>query len=287
MLKSNMRKILAVALTGLLTAAAILLPARLSQWNDRLLLDEPHIIQEEREGFAESVGLTVAEKVLLLRSGSMDTLTVADEELRATYTVPDGMNVDISLQQEKGAAALDADEQRRLTERITAVQTEVRSLQMMGALPLLWDVDSPVECVDRSQVLYVDRDTQMSFLVYRMTISSPPYSLDLSVDAQSGRILAFSLFWGREGHVSWGPRGSSSFGGAWRDYWGMDTVSASWFNEYTRSILEDVEARMQINGEYSAVGELAFSYGSQYIHIPLLCWAYNSGRYALHWNRNP
>ena len=41
---------------------------------------------------------------------------------------------------------------------------------------------------------------------------------------------------------------------------------------------------MQINGEYNAVGEVAYAYSGQSIHIPLLCWAYNSGRYSLHWN---
>lgn len=64
----------------------------------------------------------------------------------------------------------------------------------------------------------------------------------------------------------------------------MDSVSAGWYNEHTRSILEDVELRMQINGEYNAVGEVAYAYSGQSIHIPLLCWAYNSGRYSLHWN---
>lgn len=280
--RSSIRKFLAIALTFLLTAAAIFLPARLSQWNDRLLLDEPHILQEEREGFGESVGLTVAEKVILLRTGGLDSLTVGGSEMRATYNGPGGENVDVILQQEKGA--LDADEQRKLTERITAVQAEVRSLQVMGGLPLIWDTESPVECVDRSQILYVDRETQISFLVYRMTLNCPPYSLELSVDAQSGQVLAFSLFWGRDGSLAWGPRGSSSFGGAWRDYWGMDSVSAGWYNEHTRSILEDVELRMQINGEYNAVGEVAYAYSGQSIHIPLLCWAYNSGRYSLHWN---
>ena len=69
--RSSIRKFLAIALTFLLTAAAIFLPARLSQWNDRLLLDEPHILQEEREGFGESVGLTVAgQPCLRLRSGA-------------------------------------------------------------------------------------------------------------------------------------------------------------------------------------------------------------------------
>ena len=134
--RSSIRKFLAIALTFLLTAAAIFLPARLSQWNDRLLLDEPHILQEEREGFGESVGLTVAEKVILLRTGGLDSLTVGDAEMRATYTGPGGENVDVILQQEKGE--LDADEQRKLTERITAVQAEVRSLQVMGGLPLIW-----------------------------------------------------------------------------------------------------------------------------------------------------
>ena len=61
-----------------LLAAAFFLPAALSQWGDRRLLDEPHITRqdEEREGFAESLQLSVAEKLFLLRSGS--AVCVAD-----------------------------------------------------------------------------------------------------------------------------------------------------------------------------------------------------------------
>lgn len=274
-MSGSMRKFLAAALTVLLTAAAIFLPARLSLWNDRLLLDEPHILQEEREGFGESVGLTVAEKVLLLRSGGLDSLIVGGGEAV-------GAQGESVLRQEK----LDAEEQRKLADRADAVQAEVRSLQVIGALPLIWDGESPVECVERSQILYVDRETQMSFLVYRMALSCPPYSLELSVDAQSGRALAFSLLWDRDSSLVW-PRGAGAFGGAWRDYWGMDSVSANWYNEYTRSILEDVEARIQINGEYSLMGEVTLSYNSQPVRIPLLCWAYSGGRCSLCWNRNP
>ena len=86
-----MSKLLAIALTALLMAAAFFLPAQLSHWNDRLLLDEPHIFQEEeREGFARSVGLTVAEKVLLLRGGNLDSLNLTEGELRATFSNSEG-----------------------------------------------------------------------------------------------------------------------------------------------------------------------------------------------------
>lgn len=280
-----MSKFLAISLTVLLMAAAFFLPAQLSQWNDRQLLDEPHILQEEeREGFARSVGLTVAEKVLLLRSGNLDSLNLTEGEMRATFSNSEAA-VFIPGPEESDAAqaAYDGDAQRKWTERITAVQAEVRSLQMMGALPLTWSADSDVECVDRSQILYVDRDTQVSFSVYRMSLLSGPYSLELGVDAQSGRVLSFSLYWTWEGSPGWGVQGASSFGSAWRDYWGMDSVNAGWYNEYTRSILEESEARMRLNGEYNAVGEISYAYGGQRAHIPLLCWAYKS-QCSLHWN---
>ena len=35
------------ALTLALVALAIFLPAKLSQWNDRLLLDEPHVLRQD------------------------------------------------------------------------------------------------------------------------------------------------------------------------------------------------------------------------------------------------
>ena len=281
-----MHKFLAVCLTLLLMAGAFFLPAQLSQWNDQLLLDEPHILQEEeREGFAESVGLTVAEKVLLLRSGTLDSLRLVDGAVQGTYTAnAEGEFSFILGPEEETPVEYDEDLQHKWTERLAAVQSEVRTLQIMGGLPMTWAADSVVECVDRSQILYVDRDSQMSFLVYWMSLRCGPYALELAVDAQSGRVLSFSLYWGRDGTISWGLRGASSFGSTWREYWGLDNVSANWYNEHTRSILEDAEARMQISGEYNAVGDISFTYGGQSLHIPLLCWAYSGGTYSLHWN---
>lgn len=285
-----MSKLLAIALTALLMAAAFFLPAQLSQWNDRLLLDEPHIFQEEeREGFARSVGLTVAEKVLLLRGGNLDSLNLTEGELRATFSNREGelratFSTDKDAVYAVGLEEDGGDAQRKWTERITAVQAEVRSLQIMGALPAMWSADSDVECVDRSQILYVDRDTQVSFSVYYMILLSGPYSLELRVDAQSGQVLSFSLYWTRDGAPSWGVQGAAGFGGAWRDYWGMDSVNASWYNEYTRSILEETEARMRVNGEYNAVGDISYAYGGQRVHIPLRCWAYKN-QCSLHWNQ--
>ena len=65
-----------------LLAAAFFLPALLSHWGDQRLLDEPHITRqdEEREGFAESLQLSVAEKLFLLRSGSVTSVALEDME---------------------------------------------------------------------------------------------------------------------------------------------------------------------------------------------------------------
>ena len=70
------------ALTLALVALAIFLPAKLSQWNDRLLLDEPHVLRQdaEREGFAESMQLSIGEKLLMTRSGSASVLRLEEDE---------------------------------------------------------------------------------------------------------------------------------------------------------------------------------------------------------------
>ena len=82
-----MRNVWAGLAAAALLAAAFFLPAALSQWGDQRLLDDPHITRqdEEREGFAESLQLSVAEKLFLLRSSSVTSVTLADMEAASIY----------------------------------------------------------------------------------------------------------------------------------------------------------------------------------------------------------
>ena len=77
----------ALPLTALLVVLAFFLPAQLSQWDDRALLDTPNIVrEEERELFADSIRLTVPEKLLLLRSGDLSWLDLEDAAYARMYT---------------------------------------------------------------------------------------------------------------------------------------------------------------------------------------------------------
>ena len=90
-----MRRYLLLLLAALLAAGAVFLPGQLSQWGDQVRLDEPHITRqdEEREGFAESLQLSVAEKLFLLRSGSVISVALEDMETAAVYFKNQGGNI--------------------------------------------------------------------------------------------------------------------------------------------------------------------------------------------------
>nr|MDE7218531.1 hypothetical protein [Oscillospiraceae bacterium] len=165
--------------------------------------------------------------------------------------------------------------------RLASVQVEIRNLQAMGGLPVLWNDKSEVFCSNLSEVLYMDPDTQMNFQVYRMTMYCESYQMGVTVDAQSGRILSLDLRWDWNGRwLTWGLQGASNFGAAWRNYWGMDSVGGGWYNEYNRNILE----QMNGGGDYDAHGQISFTYDSQTILIPLDGWAYSGHTNSLSWN---
>lgn len=283
-----------------LVALAFFLPEWLSATHDRQLLDNPTIQVEieDREGFAESIQLTVAEKVLLLRSGTLNVMELGQGEVEGVY-VNFGGGGEFTLNVSEEApppdaelkAATDAEistyiEELSQTwqERLEAVQAEIRSLQSIGGLPELWSEDDPLNCAGYGELLYIDPDTQMSFQVYHVTLARDTLSLRLMVDIQSGRILSFSLQWGRDDMPSWGLRGAANFGGVWRNYWGMDSVSSGWYDDYTRSILERTEESYRNNGDYTAQGQIAFIYNSQSLPVPLECESYRGRSFAIRWN---
>lgn len=288
----------AVLAVTALVALAFFLPERLSTASDRQLLDTPAIQfqSEEREGFAESIQLTVAEKVALLRSGSLNVMELSQGEVEGIYINFSGggeftLNVSGEEPVPELKAATDAEVSTYMAElsqtweeRLEAVQAEIRSLQSMGGLPELWSEEEPLDCAGYGELLYIDPDTRMSFQVYHVTLTRDTLSLHLMVDIQSGRILSFSLQWGRDDAPSWGLRGAANFGGVWRNYWGMDAVSSGWYDDYTRSILERAEEFYRTNGDYTANGQIAFTYNGQSLPIPLECEGLRGRSFVLRWN---
>ena len=286
-------KSLTIAMLAVLVAAAFFLPEFLLNWGDRQLLDSLHMESqaEEREGFAESIQLTVPEKVMLLRSGGLTVM----ELNRVVVSVAGGEGGAVLHTNPSGSAspqAPPADEARYTEEteqlwadRLPAVQAEVRTLQTMGGLPELWKTDQPPDYTGYGDLLYLDPDSHLSFQVYQLALDWENYSLDLLVDQQSGRILSFTLQWVQGEQPNWGPRGASTFGSAWRDYWKMDSVSTGWYNEYTRSVLETVESQVHNNGDYAAHDQITFMYDSQSLPVSLDCQGSRSWNFSISWNR--
>ena len=314
-----MRKYLAALLALLLMAAAFFLPARLARWSDAQLLDVPHVTAgEERESFAETLQLTSGEKLLLLRGGDLSSMDVSTIMVQGLYTTPvsgengspgsiaqeyitffgedqvseyvraaygGGLSVEDWFELEVNAEELL--DLQQWDDRVTSAWTQVRSLQSLGGLPELWTPGTEVIYLVYGDELYLDSATQISFQTYHVSFESDPYSLDLTIDAQSGRIFAFSLSWANEAGINWGPRGSGSFGSAWRDYWKLDKVSDSWYTPYTQEILECPSETLNVNGDYNANDQVIFSYDDQTLAVPLANWVTRERRSFLWWNTAP
>lgn len=270
-----------------LLAAAFFLPALLSHWGDQRLLDEPHITRqdEEREGFAESLQLSVAEKLFLLRSGSVTSVALEDmETAEVLWQEKDTAGVSALWQGSADAARELEENEKKWQQRLTRVRSELRGLQTAGALPYLWDSGDEVECTAHRQTLYIDGESQVSFLAYDMTLSGPPYTIRVTVDAKSERILTFRLSWSKGQRPNWGFRGSARFGSAWRDYWGMDSVSSAWNSEYIRSLLDMPAEEFVRSGSYNANADISFTYDGQTLRVPLVNWVYSNTDGVLEWN---
>lgn len=290
-----MRKYLSVLAALVLVAAAVFLPAQLSQWTDQQLMDEPHITQhEERDSFAESLQLTVGEKLLLLHSESLASMEAGWSTVWGLFTVPkSGETASIEhgraeFQQEfaevhasdiyldDNGDMIAEEESQMLDElfevsdqRLLSAWSELRALQSLGGLPLLWEPGSQVEYAYAGDILYVDSSTSVSFQAYTIHLACDPYTLNLTVDKQSGRILRFGLEWSAGTRLNWGLRGAGGFGPAWRDYWRMDSVNSSWYTPYVQEILESSEESLWKNGEYNANGQVVFSYDGQSLSVNL------------------
>ena len=275
-----------------LLAAAFFLPATFSQWGDQRLLDEPHITlqDEEREGFAESLQMSVAEKLFLLRSGSVISVALEEDmDTAAVYFQNQGQNMKLEsaslwVDGEDMAGELEENE-KKWDQRLSRVRSELRGLQTAGAMPYLWDSGDAVECTAHYQTLYIDQESQVSFLAYDMYLNGPPYAIRVMVDAKSERILSFRLSWSKGHRPDWGFRGSARFGSAWRDYWGMDSVSSAWNSEYIRALLDVPAEEFIRGGSYNANADIAFTYDSQTLRVPLMNWVYSNTDGVLEWNQ--
>ena len=148
----------------------------------------------------------------------------------------------------------------------------------------LWDAEAEVVCTDHHQTLYIDQESQVSFLAYDMALNSQPYSMRVTVDAKTGRILGFRLNWSKGSRPDWGFRGTAKFGSAWRDYWGMDSVSSAWNNEYIRALLEMPAEEFARNGSYNSNADVSFTYDGQTLRAPLANWVSSGGGCVLEWN---
>lgn len=321
-----MRKVLFSILAIGLVAAAVLLPERLSTLSDSQILDNAKIFsQKEQEGFAESVQLTVAEKLLMLRSGAMDLLEMDEDpvEITGQKIAVTGGKVESSAdgllsQLESGVyeeneqffgksgpsfwwqeldgetVLVDGSNGEIISEeavrdavgkwegRVTAVYHELRGLQNLGALPILWGSNDTVECSRMKEYVVIDPATQVNFGLYRMELSCSPYRLSIWAESQTGRVAAFDLCWDSGVSLTWTP-GGASFGGAWRSYWGMDSVDGSWYVR-THEMLEVTANAGRINGEYSNAGSVSFSYDETKYSSSLECCVKIRGESFLSWN---
>lgn len=283
----------ALPLTALLVVLAFFLPSQLSQWDDRALLDTPNIVRvEEREQFADSIRLTVPEKLLLLRGGDLSWLDLEDAgagQVRVAL-VEGEAQISVSMEAEPESAAADVQAEaeknaQKWSARLSAAQSELRGLQRLGGLPTLWSDTDVVELTSQREVIYIDQESQVSFTLYYMELSCAPYTVSLAVDAETGRILILTLRWARGSAPIWGITGARNFGTAWRDYWGLDSVDAAWRGQYVQGILENIEGQTRGSGDFLSSTEVGFTYDGQALPVQLVCWAGGSSRVcSIQWN---
>ena len=191
---NNKRFWAVLALAAVLVALAFFLPPQVSRWYDQQLMDEPKVTpMEDREGLADSIRLTVAEKLMLLQSGNLSFLALPGEEAEVRYIIEDGSGgVYISSEPEVDEP-IEGDEEWET--RLTGVKRELLALQRTGGLPELWTEDTNPELISSGEMLYIDNNTQVSFLVYHMELSFSGWGIGVTVDDSSGKVLSMSLRW--------------------------------------------------------------------------------------------
>lgn len=279
-------KYVGVALTVLLVVLAFFLPEKLSQWNDRTLLNAIHITEEdEAAGFAASIRLSVPEKLRLIRSRQVTPVELPKEDDKIRLVSDTDGKIQLSgTENLEAAARREAEAQAALwKERLEDVKGELSALRKVGAMPRLWEEKSVLTVDNCREYLYIDTETQVTFPVYYMELNCAPYTLLLTVDGQTGKFLSFTLRWTRGGEPRW-ENGTMNFGGAWRDYWDMDAVEENYLSgTYLRELLQGPPNAIPGGGTYSATTEVGFDYGGQSLRIPLHCRS-QGDRCAILWN---
>ena len=271
----------ALALAVALVALAFYLPPQLSRWDDEKIMNEPRITQvEDRESLADSLRLTVAEKLLLMDEGNLSYLSLTGGEAQVRYTIANNTG-GVYISSEPSAKGTVEDNEEWST-RLAGVRREMLALQRAGALPELWAEDVQAELTDSGETLCIDNNTQLSFLICHMSLSFPNWNVGVTFDQQSGKLLSLSLRWMRTQPPSWGAAGAAGFGGAWRDYWGMDSVDPNWNTPRINEILS-ASGPLTGNGDYSAAGEITFTYDGQDLRVPVYGWC-SGGSCAVQWN---
>lgn len=281
---------LALPLTVLLVAVAFYLPDQLSRWQDESLLDTPQIFRSDDalQDFAASIRLSIPEKIRLLRSRKLTPVEIPEEEREIRLTLDAKGNVSRSEApnlKESGAelseeARAEAEKQEETwRRRVTSARSEVRSLQKAGGIPLLWPEDALVTADNYREFLYIDTETQVTFLAYDMELSAANFTLSLLVDEQTGKILSFTAKV-RGGQFAW-EKGSGNFADAWRDYWYMDEVESTYAGTSIQEMLKPPPP--QGNSAYSASAEVGYSYGGEIVRVPLFSRSTDAIR-SLLWN---
>ena len=276
----NKRFWIVPALTVILAALAFYLPPRLSQWSDQKIMNDPRIVRtEERESLADSLQLTVAEKLQLLREEDLSLLPLPGEDAELHYGIHGDTGAYVSSE-----PVLETEQDRgEWNARLTGVKRELLALQRTGGLPELGSGELQAEIIDRGEMLYIDNSTQVSFLAWHMELELPAASLGVTVDDQTGKILSLSLRWSRDTPPSWGAAGAAGFGAAWRDYWGMDSVDPNWNSQRINDLLTSATVFASNSGDYSGVGEICFTYNGQTLRAPLYGWC-SGGVCTVQWN---
>lgn len=268
--------------TLVLVILAFTLPARISQFNDRYLLDRPHLASEEtgEGGLTGSARLSLPEKLLLIKSGNYSSVsadeitgpilkekgnsfqfTVTESNEVSLYDKKTDVNIAVNEAEEYG---MEIDE--TWGDRLLDARGELVALQRAGGLPILW-TDNRLTLIRASEEIYIDNDSQIAFSLYRMVLESDMCYIDLQADAQTGRLLSIGFQWSLGAPPSWGTNGANTFGDVWRSYWGMDSVNISWRENYIQNILVQTEEMTQSNS--SSLAAVVFSYDRQTLEVPL------------------
>ena len=273
-----MRKYAAPLLAVLVAVSAFFLPEILCRREDDHILDQSHLIQQkEGEDFSQWSQFSVAEKLLLIRSGNVQRVSLPRDTVPETrYVLRSGRLEPVA--QDFSANTADDPEAQALelwSQRIQQAYSELNTLQKAGAVPPIWSEGDVISLKRHSQSLYIDRETQVSFPVYSLELLGPPYDVYLTIDSQSGRIMGAAIAWAMTDFPKWEPMRLTF----WKDYWHMDSLNP----ELLDTVLRDLRFPAR-DKEQTLTLEAVFTYDDQTLLVPITRRDYSSSCSALFWN---